>query len=443
MLNDTIVAISTALNNHAISIVRMSGEDAIEVANKIFTKDLNQVAANSIVYGHIVDNGEYVDEVMVAVFKGPKSYTREDIVEINCHGGVYITRKVLALCLANGARLALPGEFTKRAYLNGRIDLAKAESINDMINADSEVQVKSAMRGIDGSIARLINPLMDDIMKMIGMIEVNIDYPEYDDVEIITHDKLIPKVKEWIVKCEELVDKAERFRVIKDGIKVAIVGKPNVGKSSILNALLKKDKAIVTDVAGTTRDLIEDTVRLKNVTLHLIDTAGIRESDDVVEKIGIERSKKAIDEAELVVLVLDLSRPMDDEDRELLKLTENKERLIVYNKVDLEHHFDIDGIAISAINGDVKALVDYFEDKYEKDQTLVDEDILNNERQIALMKQSCNELKSLLKAAEEGFELDILSSNLYEVYHYLADIIGQTYENDLIDHLFKNFCLGK
>lgn len=443
MLNDTIVAISTALNNHAISIVRMSGEDAIEVANKIFTKDLNQVAANSIVYGHIVDNGEYVDEVMVAVFKGPKSYTREDIVEINCHGGVYITRKVLALCLANGARLALPGEFTKRAYLNGRIDLAKAESINDMINADSEVQVKSAMRGIDGSIARLINPLMDDIMKMIGMIEVNIDYPEYDDVEIITHDKLIPKVKEWIVKCEELVDKAERFRVIKDGIKVAIVGKPNVGKSSILNALLKKDKAIVTDVAGTTRDLIEDTVRLKNVTLHLIDTAGIRESDDVVEKIGIERSKKAIDEAELVVLVLDLSRPMDDEDRELLKLTENKERLIVYNKVDLEHHFNIDGIAISAINGDVKALVDYFEDKYEKDQTLVDEDILNNERQIALMKQSCNELKSLLKAAEEGFELDILSSNLYEVYHYLADIIGQTYENDLIDHLFKNFCLGK
>ena len=443
MLNDTIAAISTALNNHAISIVRMSGDEALEIANKIFTKDLTKVAANSIVYGHIVDNGEYVDEVMVAVFKGPKSYTREDIVEINCHGGVYITRKILALCLASGARLALPGEFTKRAYLNGRIDLAKAESINDMINANSEVQVKSAMRGIDGSIARLIEPLMDDIMHMIGMIEVNIDYPEYDDVEIITNEKLVPKVNEWISQCEELIDKAERFRVIKDGIKVAIVGKPNVGKSSILNALLKKNKAIVTDIAGTTRDLIEDTVRLKNVTLHLVDTAGIRESEDVVEKIGIERSIQAINEAELVVLVLDLSRPIDEEDQELLKLTEGKERLIVYNKVDLEHHFDADGIVLSALNGDVKALVDYFEDKYEKDQTLVDEDILNNERQIALMKQSCNELKSLLVSAKMGTELDLLSSNLYEVYHYLSDIIGKSYEDDLIDHLFRNFCLGK
>ena len=443
MLNDTIVAISTALNNHAISIVRMSGDDAIEITNKIFTKDLNKVGANQIVYGHIVENGQYVDEVMVAVFKGPKSYTREDIIEINCHGGAYITRKVLALCLASGARLALPGEFTRRAYLNGRIDLAKAESINDMINATSEVQVKSAMKGIDGSISRLIEPLMEDIMQMIGMIEVNIDYPEYDDVEIITNDKLIPKVKEWLVKCEELIDKAERFRVIKDGIKVAIVGKPNVGKSSILNALLKKDKAIVTDVAGTTRDLIEDTVRLKNVTLHLVDTAGIRESDDIVEKIGIERSKKAIDEAELVVLVLDISREKDEEDEELLKLTEGKERIIVYNKTDLKTNLDDNTISVSALNGDVKALVDYFENKYEKDQTLIDEDILNNERQIALMKEAYNELKQLLIYANMGTELDLLSSNLYEVYHSLSEIIGKSYEDDLIDHLFKNFCLGK
>ena len=443
MLNDTIVAISTALNNHAISIVRMSGDDAIEITNKIFTKDLNKVGANQIVYGHIVENGQYVDEVMVAVFKGPKSYTREDIIEINCHGGAYITRKVLALCLASGARLALPGEFTRRAYLNGRIDLAKAESINDMINATSEVQVKSAMKGIDGSISRLIEPLMEDIMQMIGMIEVNIDYPEYDDVEIITNDKLIPKVKEWLVKCEELIDKAERFRVIKDGIKVAIVGKPNVGKSSILNALLKKDKAIVTDVAGTTRDLIEDTVRLKNVTLHLVDTAGIRESDDIVEKIGIERSKKAIDEAELVVLVLDISREKDEEDEELLKLTEGKERIIVYNKTDLKTNLDDNTISVSALNCDVKALVDYFESKYEKDQTLIDEDILNNERQIALMKEAYNELKQLLIYANMGTELDLLSSNLYEVYHSLSEIIGKSYEDDLIDHLFKNFCLGK
>ncbi|MDY3092485.1 MAG: GTPase, partial [Erysipelotrichaceae bacterium] len=243
MLNDTIAAISTALNNQAISIVRLSGDEAIEIANKIFDRDLNHIQGNTIIYGHIMEDGHKLDEVMVSIFRAPKSYTMEDLVEINCHGGVYITRRILSLCLANGARMALNGEFTKRAYLNGRIDLAKAESINDMINANSEVQIKSAMKGIDGSISRLIEPLCDDIMNMIGMIEVNIDYPEYDDVEIITNEKLLPKLHEWISISDEMIDKAQRFRVIKEGLKTAIVGKPNVGKSSLLNALLNKDKA--------------------------------------------------------------------------------------------------------------------------------------------------------------------------------------------------------
>lgn len=441
MLTDTIVAISTALNNQAISIVRMSGDEAINIANEIFSKDLNKVNGNEIVYGHIVDNDEYVDEVMVAIFRAPKSYTLEDIVEINCHGGVYITRKILALCLAHGARMAMSGEFTKRAYLNGRIDLAKAESINDMINANSEVQVKSAMKGIDGSISRLIDPLLDDIMQMIGMIEVNIDYPEYDDVEIITNDKLIPKLEYWLAKTEEMIDKAERFRLIKDGLKVAIVGKPNVGKSSLLNALLKKDKAIVTDVAGTTRDLIEDSVKLENITLHLIDTAGIRESDDIVEKIGIERSIKAIDEAELVILVIDASKQLDEEDEELLNMTKDKDRIIVYNKNDLVSNKE--GINISALNGDIKELVDYLNNKYENDQTLIDEDILNNERQIALMKKAHDSMNEMLKEARYGVELDLLSSDLYDAYHDLSEIVGKSYDDDLIDHLFKNFCLGK
>lgn len=441
MLTDTIVAISTALNNQAISIVRMSGDEAINIANEIFSKDLNKVNGNEIVYGHIVDNDEYVDEVMVAIFRAPKSYTLEDIVEINCHGGVYITRKILALCLAHGARMAMSGEFTKRAYLNGRIDLAKAESINDMINANSEVQVKSAMKGIDGSISRLIDPLLDDIMQMIGMIEVNIDYPEYDDVEIITNDKLIPKLEYWLAKTEEMIDKAERFRLIKDGLKVAIVGKPNVGKSSLLNALLKKDKAIVTDVAGTTRDLIEDSVKLENITLHLIDTAGIRESEDIVEKIGIERSIKAIDEAELVILVIDASKQLDEEDEELLNMTKDKDRIIVYNKNDLVSNKE--GINISALNGDIKELVDYLNNKYENDQTLIDEDILNNERQIALMKKAHDSMNEMLKEARYGVELDLLSSDLYDAYHDLSEIVGKSYDDDLIDHLFKNFCLGK
>ena len=441
MLNDTIAAISTALNNQAISIVRLSGDEAIEIANKIFDRDLNHIQGNTIIYGHIMEDGHKLDEVMVSIFRAPKSYTMEDLVEINCHGGVYITRRILSLCLANGARMALNGEFTKRAYLNGRIDLAKAESINDMINANSEVQIKSAMKGIDGSISRLIEPLCDDIMNMIGMIEVNIDYPEYDDVEIITNEKLLPKLHEWISISDEMIDKAQRFRVIKEGLKTAIVGKPNVGKSSLLNALLNKDKAIVTDIAGTTRDLVEDDVRLDNITLHLIDTAGIRESDDVVEKIGIERSLKAIKEAELVILVIDASKEMDDEDSELLELTKDKDRIIVYNKTDMND--DVKGIKVSALNGDISELKDYLNQRYDKDQSLIDEDILNNERQIALMVKANKGLKDMLKEVNAGYELDLVSSDLYTVYHDLSEIIGKSYEDDLIDHLFKNFCLGK
>ena len=441
MLNDTIAAISTALNNQAISIVRLSGDEAIEIANKIFDRDLKEVQGNTIIYGHIMEDGHKLDEVMVSIFRAPKSYTMEDLVEINCHGGVYITRRILSLCLANGARMALNGEFTKRAYLNGRIDLAKAESINDMINANSEVQIKSAMKGIDGSISRLIEPLCDDIMNMIGMIEVNIDYPEYDDVEIITNEKLLPKLHEWISISDEMIDKAQRFRVIKEGLKTAIVGKPNVGKSSLLNALLNKDKAIVTDIAGTTRDLVEDDVRLDNITLHLIDTAGIRESDDVVEKIGIERSLKAIEEAELVILVIDASKDMDEEDKELLELTKDKDRIIVYNKTDMND--DVKGIKVSALNGDISELKNYLNERYDKDQSLIDEDILNNERQIALMIKANKGLKDMLKEVNAGYELDLVSSDLYTVYHDLSEIIGKSYEDDLIDHLFKNFCLGK
>ena len=441
MLNDTIAAISTALNNQAISIVRLSGDEAIEIANKIFDRDLKEVQGNTIIYGHIMEDGHKLDEVMVSIFRAPKSYTMEDLVEINCHGGVYITRRILSLCLANGARMALNGEFTKRAYLNGRIDLAKAESINDMINANSEVQIKSAMKGIDGSISRLIEPLCDDIMNMIGMIEVNIDYPEYDDVEIITNEKLLPKLHEWISISDEMIDKAQRFRVIKEGLKTAIVGKPNVGKSSLLNALLNKDKAIVTDIAGTTRDLVEDDVRLDNITLHLIDTAGIRESDDVVEKIGIERSLKAIKEAELVILVIDASKDMDEEDKELLELTKDKDRIIVYNKTDMND--DVKGIKVSALNGDISELKNYLNERYDKDQSLIDEDILNNERQIALMIKANKGLKDMLKEVDYGYELDLVSSDLYTVYHDLSEIIGKSYEDDLIDHLFRNFCLGK
>ncbi len=441
MLSDTIVAISTALNNSAIAIVRLSGDEAFKIAQSIFDRDLYKHRYNEMIYGHIIKDGSVLDEVYLVKFQKGRSFTYEDMVEINCHGGVYITREILNLCLAKGARLALRGEFSKRAYLNGRIDLSQAESINDLILSQNKIQAQSAIKGINGSIQRLVDPLLEDMMAMIGMIEVNIDYPEYDDVVIITHEYLLPKLAKWIKDLKLMIDKAERFRIVKDGLKVALVGKPNVGKSSLLNALLGKDKAIVTDIAGTTRDLVEDSVVLDNITLHLIDTAGIRKAKDTVEKIGVERSLKAIKEADLVLLLIDASRPLDDEDQKLLALVDDYEHLIVYNKCDLND--EIKGLKISAKEGKIDELLAYFNDYAKNDQALVDEDILNNERQIALAKKSQAILMDMQKAAQDGVDLDLLSSDLYEAYHDLSMIVGKDYEDDLIDHLFKNFCLGK
>ena len=436
MLNDTICAISTSLKDGAISIVRMSGEDSFEIIKSI--SDIKKIEPNTIKYSHIYDNGEVIDEVLISFFKGPKSYTAEDMVEINCHGGIYVTRLILNLLLTKGCRLAENGEFTKRAYLNGRIDLSEAESINDLINAKNGLQAKSAIRGVDGSIEKLLTPIMDKMKDVISMIEVNIDYPEYEDVEIMTNEKVRPYILKWIEEMKEMINKADRFRVVKDGIKTVIIGKPNVGKSSLLNALIKKDKAIVTDIAGTTRDIVEGVVELDNVTLNLIDTAGIRDSEDKIEQIGIEKSKEALNEAELVILLLDGTN-IDKEDEKLMELTKNKKRVIVYNKKDLVKK---EGLNISAKNGDIKDLIDYLNNEYKEDVLLVNEDILNNERQISLMRKALNELEEMLKYID-NISLDIVMLNLEESYHYLCEILGKEYQEDLIDHMFKNFCLGK
>lgn len=436
MLNDTICAISTSLKQGAISIVRMSGEDSFEIVKSI--SDIKKIEANTIKYAHIYEDGQMLDEVLISFFKGPKSFTREDMVEINCHGGIYVTREILNLLLSKGCRLAEAGEFTKRAYLNGRIDLSVAESSNDLINATNKIQAKSAIKGLDGSIEKLLTPIMEEIKDIISMIEVNIDYPEYDDVEIMTNQKVKPYVHKWIKEMEEMIDKAERFRVVKDGIDTVIVGKPNVGKSSLLNALLKQDKAIVTDIAGTTRDLVEGKVNLNTVSLNLIDTAGIRESEDIVEKIGIEKSKEALDKAELVLLVLD-SGNIDQEDEKLLELTKDKKRFVIYNKSDICKK---EGLSISAKNGDITELVKAIEEEYRDDIDLVNEDILNNERQIGLMKKALAELKAMSKHFDDT-SLDIVMLNIEECFHYLCEILGKEYKEDLIDHMFRNFCLGK
>lgn len=436
MLNDTICAIATSLKEAAISIIKVSGPEAFELIGKI--SDIKKMEANTIVYGHIFEDGEIIDEVLVSFFKGPKSFTGEDVVEINCHGGVYLTRRIFNLLISKGVRIAENGEFTKRAYLNGRIDLTEAESVNDLISARNKIQAKSAIKGLNGSIEKLLSPLMKEMADVISLIEVNIDYPEYYDEKQMSSHEVKPYVEAWINSCKEMIDKAERFKVVKDGLDTVIIGKPNVGKSSLLNALIGEDKAIVTDIEGTTRDLVEGKVNLENISLNLIDTAGIRESKDIVENIGIDKSKKALEKADLVLLVLDASN-IDDKDEELLKLTEDKNRIIVYNKSDLKK---IDGISICAKDNDISELTTYLNKLYEKDVKLVDEDILNNERQIALMKQALNELE-MMKEDLEFTNLDVLELNLESAYHYLALILGKEYREDLIDHMFRNFCLGK
>ena len=340
MLNDTIVAISTGLVEQAISIIRLSGEQAIEVVDKIFDKDLTKAKSHTITYGFIKDEDDIVDEVLVSVFRAPKSYTMEDIVEINCHGGIYITKRILSLCIANGARLARPGEFTQRAFLNGRIDMSQAEGINDLIKANNHNKASSAIHSLKGSVTRLIDPLCEDLLDIIANIEVNIDYPEYDDVEVLTNQKIRPKVVNFLSRIDDIIHKAQNSIIIKNGINTVILGQPNVGKSSLLNAMLQEDKAIVTDVAGTTRDLVEGEVTLNDVTLNLIDTAGIRDTNDIVEKIGIEKSIEALNNAQLVILVCD--DKLDDEDKRLLDMAKDKPCLIVYNKKDL--HDVKDGI---------------------------------------------------------------------------------------------------
>ena len=436
MLNDTICAISTALKDGAISIVRMSGGESFDIIRKI--SDVKKIKAKTIVYSHIYDEGQIIDEVLISFFEAGRSYTKEDMVEINCHGGVYVTRLILNLLLKNGCRLAEPGEFTKRAYLNGRIDLAEADSINDLIKAESMIQAKSAIRGMNGSVERLIDPLSDEMKDVISMIEVNIDYPEYEDETQMSNEVIAPYIDKWIAMCEEMIDKAERFRLVKDGLNTVIIGKPNVGKSSLLNALLQKDKAIVTDIAGTTRDLVEGKVALKNITLNLIDTAGIRQTSEAIEKIGIEKTMQALEEADLILLVIDAS-DIDEEDKRLMDAYKERNMIVIYNKSDLVKKGEI---SISAKNSDISSLTDHLNERYKEDISLADQDILNNERQIALMKMCLKELQTAKKHIAY-VTTDVIVTDLDAAFHDLCQILGKEYQEDLIDHMFRNFCLGK
>ena len=443
MLNDTITAIATALQDGAISIIRISGDQAIAIADALFDRPLSQKASHSVTYGFINDphTGKQVDEVLVSLFRAPRTYTREDVVEISCHGGRCVTSMILQLVLAQGARLAKPGEFTQRAFLNGRIDLPQAEAVNDMIQAQTRETAELAVQGIRGSVRKLLDPLIQELLDMIANIEVNIDYPEYEDIEEVTQEKLMPAAKRWLTRIDDILKRARSGQIIRDGIRTAIVGRPNVGKSSLLNALLEEEKAIVTDIAGTTRDIVEGQIMLDGLRLNLIDTAGIRTTDDVIEKKGIEKSYQIMDQADLIIIVLDGSEPLQEEDERLLAMTEGRTRIIAWNKADLGTAHE--GICISAKHEDIHPLTDEIHRLFDEHRIVLEQPSLANERQLSLMLMAKSAMLHAIDAMESGMELELVEIDLQECYTSLKEILGEVHREDLLDTLFANFCLGK
>ncbi len=447
-MNDTIVAISTALGEGAISIIRVSGDDAIKIINPLFDgKDLEKASSHTINYGHIVYNGEIIDEVLLSIMKAPKTYTKEDVIEINTHGSIAVVNKIMGILLLEGCRLAEPGEFTKRAFLNGRIDLTESEGVMDLINSETELTRKMAINELSGNVSRLITDTREDIISLISNIEVNIDYPEYEDIEVVTINKIREKVREIKEKLLKTLKLSEDGKILKDGIKTVILGKPNVGKSSLLNALLEEEKAIVTDVKGTTRDIVEGSILVGGVKLNLIDTAGVRKSDDIVEKIGIEKSLNLIDEAELVLLILDASCPLSDEDKYLLEKTKDKKRIIIMNKIDLNlnNSYMDDVIKISAKNNEgIEDIKDAIKELFNVG-TFMSKNLtfFTNVRQISLLKSAIKSLEDVEQGIKEEREIDMIEIDLKLVWEKLGDIIGANYTEELIDNLFSRFCLGK
>lgn len=454
-MNDTICAIATSSGIGAIAIIRVSGEDSIEIVNKIFKgKDLTKVSSHTINYGHIIDEQENtVDEVLVSIMKSPKTFTTEDIVEINTHGGIAPTNKVLELLLENGCRLAEPGEFTKRAFLNGRIDILEAEAVMDMIDAKTEVQRKMAINQISGKVSNLINDLRDDMVQIISNINVNIDYPEYDDVDILTTEILIPKItnlKEQIIK---IIKESNNGKIIKEGIKTSIIGRPNVGKSSLLNALIEEEKAIVTDIAGTTRDIVEGQIKINGVILNIIDTAGIRETDDKIEALGVEKSLKIMEEADLILFMLNNNEELTKDIEMLLDKLNNKKYIIIINKNDLETKLDkkllkkyekqivnLSVLKHQGIDTLKEKIIELFNinELETKDPTY-----LSNSRSISILKRCLKSIEEVEKGLKEKRPIDMLELDIKNIWEELGLINGTSYEEELLDEMFSRFCLGK
>lgn len=451
-MNDTIAAISTALGVGAISIIRISGDEAVNIVNKITkSKKIDKSPTHTIHYDFIVDNDKIIDEVLISVMLAPKTFTKEDIIEINCHGGIATTNKVLELLLTNGCRLAEPGEFTKRAFLNGRIDLIEAEGIMDLINSKTETSRNLAINQVSGRTSNLIKDLRQQIIEILANIEVNIDYPEYEDIEEMTNQMLSERISSIENKIKDILNKSENGKIVKEGINVALIGRPNVGKSSLLNCLLEQDKAIVTDIAGTTRDFVEGIIIIDGIILNIIDTAGIRQTNDIVESIGVNKSIDLIDKSDLVILLLNNNEEITEEDIELLEKIKDKNYITVINKNDLESHINIEKldkdkiIYISALNNSgIDKLKEKIKEIFNFDKiTTSDLTYLTNARSLSLLRQSLNSLNDIKIGLKNNLPIDMLEIDLKNIWELLGSIIGETYEDELIDQLFSQFCLGK
>ena len=447
---DTICAISTSIGIGAISIVRITGPEAIDIVDKVFSGNLKKKETHTIHYGHIIDNGNVIDEVLVMLMRAPKTYTTEDTVEINCHGGISTTGKILEILINNGARLAEPGEFTKRAFLNGRINLLEAESVNDLIVAKTDAARTLAINNVGGKLTEKIRELREKIVKILSNIEVNIDYPEYTDELVVTHELMNKYLGEITKDLDILVSGAKNGRLIKNGVNIAIIGKPNVGKSSILNYLLDEDKAIVTNIPGTTRDIVEGTITLNGVALNFIDTAGIRETDDIVEKIGVDKSKSVASSADIIIYVLNNNEEISSEELENMGNLDSKKTIIFVNKSDLEQKINLENISREIILGNTVSddgldnLLVAIKNKLNLD-SIVNKDMsyLSNIREITLVNKANDALNSANKSLEEGLPIDVIEIDLKRAWEYLGEIIGEAYEDELVDNIFSNFCLGK
>lgn len=453
---DTIAAISTPIGEGGISIVRMSGEDAVKIANEVFKgANLAKVPTHTIHYGHIIDpdTGETIDEAMVTVLRAPKTFTREDIVEINCHGGIVVTNRILQLLLSHGARMADPGEFTKRAFVNGRIDLTQAESVMDIVRAKTDKARKVAEKQLEGGLLHKIRAMRQEILDTLANVEVNIDYPEYD-ADTVTAKQMADTANSVIKKIDRLLSTAQEGKILRNGLATAIVGQPNVGKSSLLNYLTQSDKAIVTDVAGTTRDTLEEYVSVKGVPLELIDTAGIHHTDDKVEKIGVERSKKALELADLVLLLIDASQELTDEDKALIDETKDKKRIIILNKSDLGQKLTVDqmkqmtGSEVISTSILKEKNLDQLEEVISKlffsgIENSNDQVMVTNQRQTSLLQKAKKELQDVVQAVNDGVPVDIAQIDFTGAWDTLGEITGESAPDELITTLFSQFCLGK